>query len=172
MFCFVRLRSPKSHASCRALCIYWKLLTSKGAPTWFETAWSYDVEVVDYWTIFSMKKREKLKLKKLLEFVGNSWLPWEALDKSDFIESISQFSHLRCGFWIGCCSWKFKKVATIGFKRKNQVHCQCVHFAEFRNFQLWKSEKIKNVFRLGRKAQATIVYLKTYYYMLCILLDL
>jgi hypothetical protein len=120
---------------------------------------------------FFNEKEKKVKLKKLLEFGGNSWLPWEAMDKSDFIESISQFSHLRCGFWTGCCSWKFKKVAKIEFKRKSQVSCQCVHFAEFRNFQLWKSEKIKNVFTLGPKAQASIVYLKTYYYMLCLLLD-
>jgi hypothetical protein len=49
LFCFVcHTRSPNSHASCYALYIYGKLLTSKGALTWFETAWSYDVEVVDY----------------------------------------------------------------------------------------------------------------------------
>jgi hypothetical protein len=121
---------------------------------------------------FFNENKIKLKLKKLLEFGGNSWCPWEALDKSDLIEFISQFSELRCGVWSGCCCWKFKKVAKIGFRRKNQVSCQCVHFVEFRNFQLWKCEKIKNVFRLGPKAQATIVYLKTYYYMLCTLLDL
>jgi hypothetical protein len=34
------------------------------------------------------------------------------------------------------------------------------------------AKKIKYVFGLGPKAQATIVYLKTDYYMLCILLDL
>jgi hypothetical protein len=30
-------------------------LMSRGAPSWFEIVWSYGVEAIDYWIIFSMK---------------------------------------------------------------------------------------------------------------------
>jgi hypothetical protein len=46
---FVRLRSLSNHsASCCPLDISEKLLMSKGAPSWFETVWSYGVEAIDY----------------------------------------------------------------------------------------------------------------------------
>jgi len=35
-------------ASCRALDNFEKLLMSRGALTWFGTAWSYAVEAIDY----------------------------------------------------------------------------------------------------------------------------
>ncbi len=37
--------------------IFRKLSMSRDAPTWFETVWSYCVEVVDYSTIFSMETK-------------------------------------------------------------------------------------------------------------------
>jgi hypothetical protein len=37
--------------------------------------------------------------------------------------------------------WKFKQIAKIGFGRENQLSPQCVHTAEFRNFN---SENVKN----------------------------
>ncbi len=127
MFCFVcHTRSPKSHASCCALYyIYGKLLTSKGAPTWFEIAWSYYVEVVDYWTIFSMKKnkfwnwKKCWNLGKILDVLG------KALDKSDLIEFY--FTIFRAKVWV--LEWMLllkiqKKIAKIGFSRKNQLSCQ------------------------------------------------
>jgi len=101
---------------------------------------------------FFNEKEEKLKLKKLLEFGGNSWCPWEALDKSDLIEFISQFSELRCAFWSGRSCWKFKKIAKIGFKRKNPLSCQCVHFAEFKRIsimKMWKNKKCVQTWAKG-----------------------
>jgi hypothetical protein len=41
---------------------------SRGALTWFEIAWSYGVEAIDYWIIFSIKILIQLKLKIVLEF--------------------------------------------------------------------------------------------------------
>jgi len=44
--------SPSQSVSSCTLGIAGKFLMSKGAPTWFETVWSYGVEAIDYWTIF------------------------------------------------------------------------------------------------------------------------
>jgi hypothetical protein len=46
---------PNHSASCWAHGIFGKLLMSRGALIWFETIWSFDVQVIDYWIIFSMK---------------------------------------------------------------------------------------------------------------------
>jgi hypothetical protein len=35
-----------------------------GALTWFETVWSYGVEAIDYWTIFSMKTNSNQNWKQ------------------------------------------------------------------------------------------------------------
>jgi hypothetical protein len=50
LFCFVTLRCPKPH--------HLTLLMGRGALTWFKIIWSYSVEAIDYWTIFSMKLKE------------------------------------------------------------------------------------------------------------------
>jgi hypothetical protein len=39
---------PNHGTSCCALGLFGKLLMNRGAPTWFETIWSYDVEAIDY----------------------------------------------------------------------------------------------------------------------------
>ncbi len=83
----------------------------------------------------------------------------KSLSESDLMEFISQFSKLMCGrYWFlsEFCCWKFKQIAKIGSGRKNQLSAQCVHIAEFRNFEFGKCEKIKNVFTLGPTAQATV----------------
>ncbi len=46
-------------------------------------------------------------------------------------------------FWVDFVL-KIEKNSKIGFGRKNQLSPQCVHIAEFWNFQFWKCEKCKN----------------------------
>jgi hypothetical protein len=48
------------------------------------------------------------------------------------------------------------KLQKLGLDGKNQLNPQCVHIAEFRNFQFKKCEKMKNVFTLGATARATL----------------
>jgi hypothetical protein len=55
LFCFVMLNLSDHDASCHAPGIFGKLLKTRGALTWFDSVWSYGVEAIDYWTIFSMK---------------------------------------------------------------------------------------------------------------------
>ncbi len=67
---------PTHGASCCVL--YWclwrdELWMSKGAPTWFETFWSYGVKAIDYWTIFSNNVFGKSKLKKIIGIWRCSW---------------------------------------------------------------------------------------------------
>jgi hypothetical protein len=45
---------PNHNASRCALGMFGKLLMSKGALFWFETIWSFNVQVIDYWIIFSV----------------------------------------------------------------------------------------------------------------------
>jgi hypothetical protein len=56
-------------------------MSSKGAPTWFKTVWSYNVEAIDHGTIFSMKTKKKIEVENCI----------------GIIKFISQFSELRCG---------------------------------------------------------------------------
>jgi hypothetical protein len=98
---------------------------------------------LDYWIIFLMRIN-KIKTKNYIGIWGCSWCCWKALDESNLIELISQFSWLRCGrhwFWSGFRCWKFKQIAKIGFGRKNQLSPQCVHIVKFLKIQLWKCEK-------------------------------
>jgi len=56
--CFVLYtKVSQSMASCHIIGIFGKLLVIKGALTWIESVWSYSVEAIDYWTIFSMKMK-------------------------------------------------------------------------------------------------------------------
>jgi hypothetical protein len=57
LFCLSSWDLPNHGASWCMLRIFRKILMSRGAPTWFETVWSYSVEAIDYWTIFSMKTK-------------------------------------------------------------------------------------------------------------------
>ncbi len=52
---FVMLRSHKPQHFMPCSWLFGKLSMSRGALTWFETVWSYGVEAIDYWIIFSMK---------------------------------------------------------------------------------------------------------------------
>ncbi len=153
---------PNHSTLCHVLHILVKLLMSRGALTWFETFWSYGGEAIDYWTIFQWKLN-KIETEKFIRIWGRSWCCWKALVTSNLIKIISQFSELRCGrywFLIGFCYWKFKKIAKIGFERKNELTLRCVHIAEFKKFQILKMWKIKNVFTLGPTSQVTLVTMK------------
>ncbi len=55
LFCLSHWDFPNQNTLCHTLGIFGKLSMSRGAPTWFETVWSYGVEAIDYWTIFSLK---------------------------------------------------------------------------------------------------------------------
>jgi len=55
LFCLSRWNLPNHEAPCHALGIFKKILTNRGAPTWFEIVWNYNVDAIDYWAIFSMK---------------------------------------------------------------------------------------------------------------------
>jgi hypothetical protein len=114
---------------------------------------------------FFQWKRRKIETEKIVGIWGRFVMSLGSPRQVRF--NRVYFIIFRAKVWVS--EWmlllKIQKIAKIGFRRKNQLSCQCVHFAEFRNFQLWKCEKIKNVFRLGSKAQTTIVYLKTFYYM-------
>jgi len=49
LFCLLCSDLPNHGASCHALYIFGKLsMNSRGALTWFGTAWSYGVEAIDY----------------------------------------------------------------------------------------------------------------------------
>jgi hypothetical protein len=79
---------------------------------------------------FFQWKLNKIETEIYIKIWGHSWWCWKALDESDLIEFISQFSELRCGgYWFlsEFCCWKFKQIAKIGFGRKNQLSPQCVH---------------------------------------------
>jgi hypothetical protein len=41
-------------------------MSSKGAPTWFKTVWSYNVEAIDHGTIFSMKTKKKIEVENCI----------------------------------------------------------------------------------------------------------
>jgi hypothetical protein len=48
LFCLSCLDLPNHGTSFHTLGIFGKLLMSRGAPTWFQTVWSYGVEAIDY----------------------------------------------------------------------------------------------------------------------------
>ncbi len=106
-----------------------KALNELGALAWFEIVWSYSVEAIHYWIIFSMKMNN-IKTKKCTRFWGHSWHWWKMFSKSNLIKFISQFLELRCGkcwFFNGFCCYKFKQIAKIEFGKKIQFNFQCVH---------------------------------------------
>ncbi len=72
LFCFVMLGAPES-LWCFMSCSWYfqKALDELGAPTWFETVWSYGVKVIDYWTIFSkLWKLSKIKTENCIGIFG------------------------------------------------------------------------------------------------------
>jgi hypothetical protein len=94
LLCHAEISQTIHGASFRRLGIFGRLWMSRGATTWFETVWSYCVEAIDYWTIFSMKLN-KIETENCIGIWGRSWCCWQGLSESVLIEFISQFSELR-----------------------------------------------------------------------------
>jgi hypothetical protein len=133
-----------------------KLLMSRGVPTWFETVWSYSVEAIDYWTIFSMKLY-KIETENCIGIWRCSWCCWKAFGESDLIEFVSQFLELICGrYWFlsEFCCWKFQQIAKkLGLEGKISWALNVFYI-----FFL-----IENVFTLGPMAQATLVFMNIHF---------
>ncbi len=104
--------------------------------------WDYlELWCGSYWLLnhFLNEIEIKLKLESILMLLKNLW--WVR-----YKESISQFSELRCGrYWFldGFCCWKFKQIAKIGFKIKENGVANALTFAtlffffQSCNFELW-----------------------------------
>jgi hypothetical protein len=67
-----------------------KLLMNIGASTSFETNWSYNVEAIDYWTIFSMKIKY-IRKNIYIRIWGHSLCCWKAVGELDLIELFHNF---------------------------------------------------------------------------------
>jgi hypothetical protein len=84
---------PNHSTSCRALGIFGKLSMSRGASTWL--VWDcLELWCGSYWLLNHFLNENHIKLK--LKTWGRSRCYCKALDKSDLIEFISQFSELSC----------------------------------------------------------------------------
>jgi hypothetical protein len=134
---------PNHGAPCRALDNFEKLSMSRGALTWFGTAWSYGVVAIDYWTIFSTKTKLNQNWKLYFNFRAFLVLlesPWQLKFNRAYF-TIFRAQVWKISFLSGFCCWKFKQIAKNGFGWKNQLRPQCVHIAQFTNSQFWKCEK-------------------------------
>ncbi len=100
-----------------------KFSMNRGAPTWFwMLIWSYSVESIDYWTIFSLNslKNQDWKLYwnlgALLVLLESPHQVW--FNIVDFV-----ILRLKCEqyYWIfgGYYCWKFKQIAKKGWKENS-----------------------------------------------------
>jgi hypothetical protein len=118
-----------------------KLSMSKGALTWFETLWSYNVEAIDYWIIFSMKTKSNRNWKTVLEFSGRSWCCWKApwrwvrFNRVYFIIFKAKVWKILIFEWIlllkiqtNCKNWVWKE--------KSVESSMCSHLGRFNVFTL------------------------------------
>jgi hypothetical protein len=104
---------------------------------------NYNVEIIDYWTIFLWILKE-IKPKKLyqnlvafLALLESPW--WVRFNNFFFTIFKAKVWKILIFEWFFC--WKFKKIEKIGFGRKTQLNPWCVHIVKFINFQFWKCEK-------------------------------
>ncbi len=124
------MRNPTPSSGQNSQLVRWWVLVHAGPAT---RVWDcLDLWCGSYWLLnhFLNIKLNKIKTENFTGIWGHSWCCWKALGNSDLIEFISQFSELRCErycFLSGFCCWKFKKIAKIGFGRKNQLSPQYVH---------------------------------------------
>ncbi len=140
-------------------------MMSRGALTWFETVWSYSVEaIVIIEPFFSMKTINRIVTENCIGIWGRSWCflerplwLWVRFNKIEFT-----FTIFRAKVWKTLIlEWiLLVEIQTIWKIWVWHGTIWCVHIAEFRNFQFWKCEKLKNVFTLGPTAQATLVCIK------------
>jgi hypothetical protein len=78
LFCFVLSFwiFPEQIASCNAIDIFENLTLSRGALTWVESFWSYDVKVIDYWIIF-LENINKIVNKNYIQMQRCTWCCWK-----------------------------------------------------------------------------------------------
>jgi len=106
--------------SCQWVGVHWFGLRFFGAMVW-------KLLIIEP---FSPWKLNKIETENYIGIWRSSWCCWKALDESDLIEFISQFSELRCKrYWFSnkFCCWKLKQITKIGFRWKNHLSPQCVH---------------------------------------------
>jgi hypothetical protein len=159
LFCLSHKDLLKRCASFHTLGTFRKLSMSKGAPTWFETVWSYNVQAIDHGTIFSVKTKKKIWSWKLY---------WNLRAFLALLESPQQVRFNKIYFTIFRAKvWKiliFECILLpefqINYKKlglEGKISW-AFNVLTFRNFQFWKFEKLKkNVFTLGPMEQGTLV---------------
>jgi len=93
---------------------------------------------------FFIWKLNTIKTENYIGIWGCFWCCWKAVDESDLIEFISQFSELRCEkYWIlsGFCCWKFKQIAKkMGWERKISWDFNAFTLS---NFKIFNSKNVK-----------------------------
>jgi len=149
LFCLSGSDLSNHDTSCRALGIFGKLsMLHRLASTWFETVWSYGVEAIDYWTLFSQWKLNQIVNWKLywnlggVRGVSGKASMWVRFNKIEF-----NFTIFRAKVWKTLIlEWILlleiqTNLINLGLEWNNLMSPQCVHIAEFRNSQLWKCEK-------------------------------
>jgi hypothetical protein len=120
-------------------------MSGGGTLPWFETVWSYGVEALGCWIIFSMKIESNQNWTNY-EIWGHSWCCWKALGESDLLDFISQFSELRL--------WKisiFKWILLLG------IQTNCKNWV-----QKEKSVELSMCSDLGQRHRLTLVLLISY----------
>jgi hypothetical protein len=101
LFCLSYWHRPNKVTSCHVLGIVGKPL-EYDALSWIPNVLTYDGEVIEYWTIISLK----IHLNQRQIWV-HSWYFWKALG---YNEGVLDVLNLRCGsYWIlnNFCKWKF-----------------------------------------------------------------
>jgi hypothetical protein len=107
------------------------LLVSSESSPWYskgciDVVWDcLDLWCGSYWLLnhFFPWKLNKIETEKnFIGTWGSCWCCWKALDKSDLIEFISQFSELRCErYWFFsefCCIGNQNKLQKLGLEGK------------------------------------------------------
>jgi hypothetical protein len=129
-FCFVVLcwNFPNQIVSCNAIDIFENLTMSTSALTWVENFWSYDVKVIDYWTIL-LVNIHKIINKNYIRIRRYIWCCWKVVVELDLMKFISWFSYLKVMVWkILNFEWIFllktqKNYKKLGLKRKMSWVC-------------------------------------------------
>jgi hypothetical protein len=109
-----------------------------GAPTWSETVWSYGVEAIDYWTIFSMKTKWNQNWK-LYWNLGVFFMLLESLQRGRF--NRVYFTIPRAKVW---------EILIFEWILLLEIQTNCKNWG-------WKEKSwALNMFTLGPMAQATL----------------
>jgi hypothetical protein len=145
----------------------WKALNewmSKGSLTWFEIVWSYGVEAVDYWTIFSMKIKSNRNWKLywnlrvfLVLFEESPQLNESRFNQVYF--TIFRAKVWNMLFWSGFFGLEIQnKLQKLSLEGKSVEPTICFHIVKFRNFQFWKCVNKECVHTWANNTGDTNVY--------------